>query len=94
MTQKNHIYIILSTTSIVLSITALILNIKTVPLIKKQHAITKEIQILKEKNQQLLYKIQKESTFEKIEQKAKSLNMVYLPTQRIKHLYLTSKINK
>ncbi|MAQ64726.1 MAG: hypothetical protein CL503_05435 [Actinobacteria bacterium] len=91
MIQKNHIYFILCTASIVLSITALILNIKTVPLIKKQHLITKQIQILKEKNQHLHYKIQKESTFENIEKKAQALNMVYLPSKKIKHIYLSKK---
>ena len=90
MIAKKKLYITLSACSVILSIIALSLNIKTVPLIKKQHAITKNIQMLKEHNQQLQYHIEKESTLKKIEEKAKNLNMVYLPTKPIKHIIISS----
>ena len=85
--RKKH-YFLICFTALLLSIFALILNIKTVPLIKKQHLNTKKIRLLKEENQHLNYYIQKETTLEKIEEKAKKLNMIYLPTKKINHLFI------
>lgn len=88
MSQKKQLYIFLCSCSLLLSILALILNIKTLPLIKQTQQNSKQITQLKEINRHLEYQIQKQSTYESIEEKALQLKMTHPSSRKITHYYL------
>ncbi len=71
-----------------LTLYSLTMNIKTLPLTKKSSVLSKQISILEEENQRLLFQISSQTTLTAIHNRAKTYQLVRLSPQQVHHINL------